>query len=89
MVRVNRHPLSHRGAFNKENGMRRRILAAAPLALLASPATAGTDDDAEPWITLGASGAISKSTVLDTGDQFSFTFTKPGQFEYSAPSIRR
>ncbi|MDP9414291.1 MAG: plastocyanin/azurin family copper-binding protein [Pseudomonadota bacterium] len=62
--------------------MRRRILAAAPLALLASPATAGTDDDAEAWITLGASGAISKSTVLDTGDQFSFTFTKPGQFEY-------
>ncbi len=39
--------------------MRLLILAAAPLALLASPATAGTDDDAEAWTTLGASGAIT------------------------------
>ncbi len=32
--------------------------------------------------TIVAKGKSFKSTVLDTGDQFSFTFTKPGQFEY-------
>jgi len=32
--------------------------------------------------TVVAKDKSFKSTVLDTGDRFSFTFTKPGQFEY-------
>jgi plastocyanin len=29
-----------------------------------------------------------KSKVMDTGDRFSFTFTKAGDYGYSVPSTR-
>lgn len=32
--------------------------------------------------TVVSKDRVFKSKVLDTGDQFSFTFTKPGQFGY-------
>jgi plastocyanin len=32
--------------------------------------------------TVTSNGGLFKSKVLDTGDKFSFTFAKPGQFGY-------
>lgn len=39
------------------------------------------NDDDIPH-TVVAKGMAFKSKVLDTGDRFSFTFAKPGQFDY-------
>ena len=53
--------------------MRRLILAAAPLLLLASPAYADVDDDAEVWLTLATTGTISGRLLgqADTNARFS------------------
>lgn len=40
-----------------------------------------TNDDDIPHTVVSKDG-IFKSKVLDTGDRFSFTFAKPGQFGY-------
>jgi plastocyanin len=52
------------------------------------PVTAGTkvtwvNKDEEPHTVLSADGgATFKSPALDTDDQFSFTFDKPGTYKY-------
>jgi plastocyanin len=40
-----------------------------------------TNDDDIPHTVVSKDG-VFKSKVLDTGDRFSFTFAKPGQFGY-------
>ena len=40
---------------------------------------ANDDDDTH---TVASSGNLFKSKTLDTGDKFSFTFTKPGTYAY-------
>lgn len=61
--------------------MRGLIWAAAPLALLASPARADVDDDGEAWLTLAASGAISGRVLGQTEAVARFSNDRNGIYE--------
>jgi plastocyanin len=51
------------------------------LSVKAGQAVTWVNDDDIPH-TIASTGLLFKSKVLDTGDTFSFTFTRPGAYAY-------
>lgn len=60
-----------------------RGFAFAPQVITVAPGTTimWTNEDEDPH-TVTANGKSFHSTAMDTGERFSFTFTRPGEFAY-------